>query len=599
MPTLANGSGALRINVPKGSSLIIRNQSGVETVTGSSAAREDATYALGSGAFVYGPQTASSDLSISTTGVLTYDIVAGDPTPASTPAQVARNASTGSPTGLIDPATGQPLGGGGTKTDRVKAALRVSSAAAWGNNIRANDPWFLPRAVARNTYYALNNVVLGDDGESMYICRDDGVTATTGTLTGGTNRVAITDGTARFVYAGRARSVFGTQQNVLSVNTRALGIPAGARNVRPMFANPVLVTPTCGRLHWVRNIYGGPNDFLSVRGPNGGAFGSVENPAIFESRGGFALETDSDYIVLASANEISRYNRAIVEVNERVVVNSQCHFGTDGTGAVTGGINPGVLVIDLSAWGGVGVWKRVRLHSVTDATVSFDWYINPRSQMRPWSAPAQIITTLEGDSIGATGWGYNDWLHNAMDWLGQNRSINLAVGATGFESNGGSNDKTFFYQRIPAVLAENPDLHLIGGNHNGGNTVAPADPKSFASYMSTLRADSRGADLPVLVFGTQRLQGETNATVQVWEGQLASACAAYKAASGDDNVWFVPGQTATPPWSEGNGHTLSQQGFNSDYFFDADEFGDGHPNVTFNQYWGYRVASAIRDWANT
>lgn len=113
MPTLANGSGALRINVPKGSSLIIRNQSGVETVTGSSAAREDAAYALGANAFVYGPQTASSDVSISTTGVLTYDIVAGDPTPASVPAAVSRSASTGQPSGLIDPATGQAVGSGG------------------------------------------------------------------------------------------------------------------------------------------------------------------------------------------------------------------------------------------------------------------------------------------------------------------------------------------------------------------------------------------------------------------------------------------------------------------------------------------------------
>lgn len=113
MPTLANGSGALRINVPKGSSLIIRNQSGVETVTGSSASREDAAYALGANAFVYGPQTASSDVSISTTGVLTYDIVAGDPTPASVPAAVSRNATTGQPSGLIDPATGQAVGGGG------------------------------------------------------------------------------------------------------------------------------------------------------------------------------------------------------------------------------------------------------------------------------------------------------------------------------------------------------------------------------------------------------------------------------------------------------------------------------------------------------
>jgi len=155
--------------------------------------------------------------------------VAYTPTFSERGAQVTRNASTGSPAGLIDPATGQAVGTGGSKTDRVKAALRVSSAAAWGNNIRANDPWFLPRQVARNTYYALNNVVLGDDGQSMYLCRDDGITATTGALTGGTNRVAITDGTARFVYAGRARSVFGTQQNVMSVTTRALGIPAGAR----------------------------------------------------------------------------------------------------------------------------------------------------------------------------------------------------------------------------------------------------------------------------------------------------------------------------------------------------------------------------------
>lgn len=113
MPTLQNGSGALRINVPRGSSLIIRNQSGVETVTGSSVAREDATFALGANAFVYGPQTASSDVSISTTGVLTYDIVAGDPTPASVPAAVSRSAATGAAIAAVDPATGQPLGGGG------------------------------------------------------------------------------------------------------------------------------------------------------------------------------------------------------------------------------------------------------------------------------------------------------------------------------------------------------------------------------------------------------------------------------------------------------------------------------------------------------
>lgn len=496
---------------------------------------------------------------------------------------------------------GQAVAGVMSKTDRVKAALRVSSASAWGNNIRRNEPWFLPRAIARNTYYAAGNAVVGSDGVSEYVCGQSGVTATTGSLTGGQNRRAVTDGTAKFTYRGKARSVFGVQQDNLLIMSRSLGIPAGAKNVTPTRINN-LVSLTAGRAVWNTNF---GRDFLTVRGPNTGAFGSVQDPNASDPRGGYAFETDSDYLVLASINEMSRYNRAAFEVNGRLMIDSSLALGIDSVdmgvpGVITPGINPGVLVLDLTRWGGLGVWKNVRLHSISDASVSFELYMNPRGQMRPWSAPAQIITTLEGDSIGATGWGYNDWLHAAMDWLGQNRSINLAVGATGFESNNTGNS-TYFYQRIPAVLDENPDLHLIGGNHNGGSTVVSTDPKSFASYMQTLRADSRGTDLPVLVFGTMRLEGETNATAQAWETQLANACAAYKAASGDTNVWFIPGLTAATPWSEGNGKIDSQVGFNSDYFFDtADYPGSGqHPNVSFNRHWGYRVASAIRDWANS
>lgn len=113
MARLFSTAQSLKINVPKGSSLVIRNQSGTETVTGSSVIREDASAVLGSGVFVYGPQTASSDVTISTNGACDYDIVAGDPTPATSSALVTRSASTGSPTGLIDPATGQAVGSGG------------------------------------------------------------------------------------------------------------------------------------------------------------------------------------------------------------------------------------------------------------------------------------------------------------------------------------------------------------------------------------------------------------------------------------------------------------------------------------------------------
>lgn len=79
---LSSGSGPLRVSVPAGSTLIIRNYSGTETVTGSSSAREDASSTLGSGSVVYGPQSVNSELTISTTGQLDYQVVAGDPTPA-------------------------------------------------------------------------------------------------------------------------------------------------------------------------------------------------------------------------------------------------------------------------------------------------------------------------------------------------------------------------------------------------------------------------------------------------------------------------------------------------------------------------------------
>lgn len=113
MPQLTSTQSSLILSVAKGNSLIVRNRSGVETVTGSSVAREDATAVLGSGAYVYGPQTSASTLTISTTGVCDYDIVAGDPTPATEPARVVRSAATGAPASLIDPATGQPVGAGG------------------------------------------------------------------------------------------------------------------------------------------------------------------------------------------------------------------------------------------------------------------------------------------------------------------------------------------------------------------------------------------------------------------------------------------------------------------------------------------------------
>lgn len=81
MSLLYSTQGTINFPIAAGNTLVVRNISGTETVSGSTVAREDATGTLGSGVYVYGPQSAAATISISTTGQLDYSIVAGDPTP--------------------------------------------------------------------------------------------------------------------------------------------------------------------------------------------------------------------------------------------------------------------------------------------------------------------------------------------------------------------------------------------------------------------------------------------------------------------------------------------------------------------------------------
>lgn len=85
MPTFSNGQGTLLINVAAGSTLVIRDMSGSHSVSGSYASREDASKSVGPGFIVYGPQPLPAEVSLTTTGVVEYSIVAGDVTPPNGP----------------------------------------------------------------------------------------------------------------------------------------------------------------------------------------------------------------------------------------------------------------------------------------------------------------------------------------------------------------------------------------------------------------------------------------------------------------------------------------------------------------------------------
>jgi len=180
--TILNSSvGALRLSLAKGETLIVRNYSGVETVTGSTVSREDASSTLGAGAVVYGPQSVAASIVLSTSGTLDYQTVMGDPTPA---VNALVELSGGSPVGIITP-DGRPVGGGGAVlvgADKVRLMLSAIRTGGWqrvnlayhghsiiagacsddsaGFNYASAQVW-RQRSVAAMLSHALNGVVGG------------------------------------------------------------------------------------------------------------------------------------------------------------------------------------------------------------------------------------------------------------------------------------------------------------------------------------------------------------------------------------------------------------------------------------------------------
>ena len=159
MPTFTSGAGTLLLSLRKGESLVIRNLSGTETVTGSTAAREDATVSLGSGVVVYGPQTSATQVSITTTGALDYSAVMGDPSPnasselaISSAKKILRAALTG---GLRATMASPPA----VTVGSANAASTINSATTLAPKLLANSP--LLRKVGGWTAWVSNAYLMG------------------------------------------------------------------------------------------------------------------------------------------------------------------------------------------------------------------------------------------------------------------------------------------------------------------------------------------------------------------------------------------------------------------------------------------------------
>lgn len=168
MTILTSANGSLPLTLRKGETLVIRNYSGLETVTGSSAEREEAVTSLGVGAVVYGPQSVDSSITLSTSGQLDYTTVMGDPLPGSFPgtratkfrAAIERSRSGGVPLLIALHGDSNTAGtGAGTSTAGMVGAQRWSIAAQ------------LADILDRTFMYTTNDSFFGDQNSG-----DTGVT---------------------------------------------------------------------------------------------------------------------------------------------------------------------------------------------------------------------------------------------------------------------------------------------------------------------------------------------------------------------------------------------------------------------------------------
>lgn len=239
MTILTSANGSLPLTLRKGETLVIRNYSGVETVTGSTAAREDASSTAGSGAYAYGPQTVAATLTLSSSGSLDYQVVAGDVTPGYRPGETTLlldGQSTYGPLTISGPSSIAVTGStaGATSSMTVVAdgsnVPTITGADEWANSFGYLNTSGVPNrldvwhdGVARRYSWSQQKTpssVLGLEGEvASWVTRV--------WLAGGTVSLAIQEHVNTFVVAAKASGYWSllTRMNLFVGDAAAALIP--------------------------------------------------------------------------------------------------------------------------------------------------------------------------------------------------------------------------------------------------------------------------------------------------------------------------------------------------------------------------------------
>lgn len=569
-------------------------------------------------------------------------------TPSFDPITTQRNGTGMSGIYTVD---GKPLVG---PADLLARKIRARAAQALTNNGLVNDPYLRPSTWVASTAYQQGQVVTGLDGANMYVCKVAGTSAGSGGPTGSGYNV-ITDNTVTWEWLGATRGLgykvaaasawaAATAYTVGNLVTsgdgynvficEVAGTSAAAPAIGPtgfQYGTPVNDGPVVWRWYGVlasKPLWGaltkanvqaaipnfktlvpsltypvgtwfggvventgatGGTTFPAITGPN---IGLKNSPTISGAQcGTVSFYTDSNKVGMNGPNAAYQTEAAIIEINDRRV-----DFGNLPPAAV---INPGGWLIDMSMFGNNQV-KKVTIHSNGSFAniCSNAFYIEPSASIWPVSVEEGLSITFEGDSLtqGGNNAPYRPGDETASivgTLMGFAKFANMALGGTGFVSNNGG-AKTTYLERLPRMLLTNPDIVVIGGNHNDSDFADDIRYQAALTYFQTLRESA--PNVFVVVLGNNPLRDESTSVSAAINSQYQTELTLKRAfdAWGDENSVFIPNLTNTQegPWITGTGNASAPaNNGNKDRFYIS---GDSHPIQRGYTFFGERTVAALR-----
>lgn len=440
--------------------------------------------------------------------------------------------------------------------NRHARLLRAADAAA-GRNPAVLPAWLDAPAYAANTSYAVGQVVTSNG--AMYICGIAGTSPASGGGPTSTSGQYVPDGSGGLYwsYLGGARaSDAGDGAPIVSIAT----------------SNPNLGA------NWTPGSFPGA---YAVRGaapaPHRGSFWSLST---FETKAGVkacagasvCFDCDGDRVAIFMPS-----NSAQV----RVIVDGR--YLMPGSNVVGGADQ--WFVID---WTG-STGRRLRRYEVeTGKSASYFGCAQTSTQaMVSASDGGEPRMVMIGDSYNA-GSSYGPWLAGGSiaqllaKRLGWRDAWNLSVGGTGY-LNASAGFHTY-RQRIPQVLALNPDIVMLMGSTNDVGYPPAAVQAEVRQTLAEIRS---GTSAPVVVIGVPSINVPGAAATE-------AAVAAAVAEVADPFTFFIPICGAQPPWVVGgwnNAGTVPSGSSNAGLYIAADNVHP--PEIGFDLY-AQRVEMAVR-----